>query len=144
MSLSNKGVNNGMYGKKHSEESKEKMSQSHKKYRGEKHPFYGRKHLIETKIKISKTKKGKEPWNKNKICLQLSGKNNPMYNKKHLEETKRKISEKQKISNKRYRIVKIDNIVYNGITLASKKLNITYKAIRYRCESSKYNNYKYL
>jgi group I intron endonuclease len=47
-------------GKKHSEETKQKMSETMKnKYIGEKHPNSGKKHSEETKQKISEARKGK-------------------------------------------------------------------------------------
>ena len=54
------GENHPMYGKHHSEESKQKQSEIMKgKYIGENHPFYGKKHSEETKQKISEVIKGK-------------------------------------------------------------------------------------
>ena len=69
--LHHKGENNVMFGKHHSEETRNKISDSLK----------GHKFSDETKRKISDAKKGKTTWNK---C------------KHHSEETKRKISEAQK------------------------------------------------
>ena len=68
------GEGNGMYGKKHTPESREKISQARKftspeNYRGEHNgmygktgdlsPMYGKTHTPESKLKISKSKKGK-------------------------------------------------------------------------------------
>ena len=54
------GESNGMYGKKHSDESKERMRESKKgMYDGEDNPFYGKKHSDETKNKISEKNKGR-------------------------------------------------------------------------------------
>jgi len=50
-----------MKGKKHSKETKRKISNATK---GKNNPFYGRKHSLETRIKISKALKGNTPWNK--------------------------------------------------------------------------------
>ena len=50
------GENNPMYNKHHSQESKQKMSESLK---GEKHPFYGKQHSNESRKKMSAAKKGK-------------------------------------------------------------------------------------
>lgn len=97
------GENNPMYGKHHTEESKRKMSDSHKgkhlsdehkrhigdshkgKYYGRNSPNYGKPLSEETKIKISKSLKGRTPWNK--------GESHPMFGKHHSEETKKKMSE---------------------------------------------------
>lgn len=55
------GDNNHFYGKKHSEESKQKQRMVKLgKYDGEKNPFYGKKHNEETREKMSLTHKGKE------------------------------------------------------------------------------------
>ena len=65
----NKGEKNPWYGKKCSEETREKMSAAHK----------GKKHSEETREKMS--------------TLQ-QGNNNPMYGKQHSEETREKMSVK--------------------------------------------------
>lgn len=87
----NKGENNGMYGKSHSEETRKKLSLSHigknfhpnwkpnieqrekisKKAKERlsdknKHPRFGKHCSDETKKKISEKNKGRIPWNKNK------------------------------------------------------------------------------
>lgn len=53
-----KGKNNPMYGKKHSEESKKKMSQNRSDNSGKNHHMYGKKHSKATKEKMSKAHKG--------------------------------------------------------------------------------------
>jgi len=50
------------FGRKHSQESKDKMSASHS---GEKHFFFGKKHKEETKLKMSLSKIGKYDGDKN-------------------------------------------------------------------------------
>lgn len=70
------GKSNGMYGKKHSEETKEKMAKAHI---GDKNMMYGKKHSEEAKEKMSLSKMGNVPWNKGKTIGPLS------------EETKRKL-----------------------------------------------------
>jgi group I intron endonuclease len=81
MSESRKGRVSPMKGKTFSEESRRKISESLK----------GRKHSEETKRKMSETKKGKprSEETKRKISESLKG-------RKHSEETKRKMSESQK------------------------------------------------
>lgn len=54
-----KGENNGMYGRKHSPETKLKMSEIAKK-RNNRH-WLGRKHTEETKHRLSEIRKGKKP-----------------------------------------------------------------------------------
>jgi len=85
------GRGNPFYGRKHSEESRRKMSESHKgEMTGEDNPMfgvcrfgrdnhmYGKHHSEESKKKISEA---------------LSGKNNPNYGKRFSEEHRKKISE---------------------------------------------------
>ena len=76
------GVNNPFYGKKHTEESKIKISNANKLNIGELNSFYGKKHTEETKEKMSII--GKE--------LHKSGKNLGFLGKKHTKDTKRKMS----------------------------------------------------
>jgi group I intron endonuclease len=85
----------GMYGKKHSEETKKKMSASSK---GNKNCL-GRTLSEESKQKIRKKHLGKfvSEETKKKISENhhdISGKNNPMYGKKHSPETIEKIRQK--------------------------------------------------
>lgn len=95
-----------------------------KRYIGKENPFYGKNHSEESRKKMSISHKGKEPWNKGKtnvfseeslkrmseakkgkhlseehkfnISKSQSGENHPMYGKRHSIETKRKISESKK------------------------------------------------
>lgn len=54
MSQATSGEKNGMYGKHHTEEAKQKMSQSKKgKYSGSNNPMYGKHHTEEAKQKMS-------------------------------------------------------------------------------------------
>lgn len=89
-------------GKKHSEESINKMRSSHsnrseetrknisesKKGKSANCNFSGRKHSEETKKKMSESRSGK-----NHPLYGKSGENNPRYGLKHSEETKKKIAE---------------------------------------------------
>lgn len=77
----------GFNGRKHSKETKEKLSVLNKgKISGEKHPMFGRKHSQETKDKISAIKKIR--FNR--------GKNNPFFGKKHSKDTIEIIKSKAK------------------------------------------------
>ena len=58
ISESHKGKNNPFYGHKHSEETKEKMSESNLKLSGDKHPMYGKHHSEATKRKMSDKQNG--------------------------------------------------------------------------------------
>lgn len=67
MSAQRKGKNNAMWGKNHSINAINKMSKIVKKrYKNPKnHPWYGRKHTPETKKKMSQSRKGKSIGNNN-------------------------------------------------------------------------------
>lgn len=93
------GKDHPMYGKKHTEESKRKMSESRK---GDLNHFYGKTHTEETKRKISESLKGTTHTEETKTKMsearkgKFTGKDHPMYGKTHTEEAKRKISEASK------------------------------------------------
>lgn len=87
--------NGCMTGRKHTEESKKKMSQNRKgKLSGENNPFYGKHHTEETKKILSEKLSGSQTWlgkthteeSKKKISQAGLG-------RKHSEETKQKISQ---------------------------------------------------
>jgi group I intron endonuclease len=78
------GENHPLYGKHHTEETKRKLSESHKG----KHPSE------ETRKKIKESSKGKHlsEETKRKISKAKMGENHPFYGKHHSDETKQKIS----------------------------------------------------
>jgi group I intron endonuclease len=83
MSDAHSGENNSMFGRNHSDEALEKMSQAKEgKYDGENNPFYGKTHSEETRKLLSETH----------IGLQ-AGENNPMFGKTHTEETRKFLSD---------------------------------------------------
>ncbi len=84
MSESRLGEKNHNYGKHLSEETKKKMSEAQK---GEKHHMFGKKLSEETKLKLSKARKGE----KNPM-FGKTGKDSPNYGKNISEEHKRCIS----------------------------------------------------
>jgi len=87
----------GMHGKKHTEETKKKMSDASK---GKEKPWLiGTKRSEDTKSKMSSSHKGKvlSESTKKKISENhhdVNGKNNPMYGKKHSPETIEKMRQK--------------------------------------------------
>lgn len=129
-------------GKKHSEETKKKMSELKKgKYSGEKNPNYGKICSDENKKKKSEIKKGK---------------NNPMYGRKHSEETRKKMSQllKGKYSNKKHpncgkikselagcpskKVICVEtNIIYKSITESEKQTNICRQNIKKCCSKKR-------
>ena len=68
--------NNGMYGKHHSEETRQKMSKSSNN-KGEHNPMYGKKHSEETKEKISKSLKGNLLSEETKAKISKANKDKP-------------------------------------------------------------------
>jgi len=85
------GKNNGMYGRKHSEETKQKIRIKR----------LGKRHSLETRAKISKATSGENhpmygadrSGEKNPMFgIHRFGKDNPMYGRKHSENTKKLIS----------------------------------------------------
>lgn len=76
------GDKNTMFEKKHSSETKSKISSS---IRGNKNPMFNKNHTEKTKQKMSKANKGR-----------LAGRKNPMFGKKHSDEIKDKISKARK------------------------------------------------
>jgi group I intron endonuclease len=150
-SLKVSGENNGMFGKVGYWKDKnipieiiQKRLESRRSYAGEENPNW--------KGGVSKTQckcgKGIAPNNKTcSDCRNRDGKNNPFYGKTHSSETKRKLSEirmGKKPSN--VRKVKIDNIVYDSLSDASKKLGIGSSLIIHRIKSKndKYKGYDYV
>ena len=95
------------FGRKHSQESKNKISKNHHNVDKENNPMFGKKGISnpnynkvrseQTKFKISKSLKGREPWNKGvkrpDHSKRMKGEGNPFFGKTHLEETKQKIKE---------------------------------------------------
>lgn len=109
------GADAAFYGKRHSEETKRKMSEERKGEKnpmygkgdervGEKNSFYGKKHTEESRLKISESLKGHPahnkgkpmaPETKHKLSEQAKlrvGTKASMYGKRHSDEAKRKMS----------------------------------------------------
>lgn len=83
ISESTKGVNAPWYGKQHSEETKAKIGIASKErfVDPENHPMYGKQHTTESKEKMRESHTGKTLTDEHKAKLSIasSGENNPMY-----------------------------------------------------------------
>lgn len=122
------GKLNGMYGKTHTPETKELISQLHK---GNKYNL-GRKASIETREKFSK------------IASERIGEKNPFYGKKHSEESKQKISAKNKGNLPvNCRKVCINTVIFDSVTEASRELKVVPATIIWRIKSKNYPKYEY-
>ena len=87
---------------------------------GEKNGFYGKKHTDETKTKLSKINKDKiigDETRKN-MSIAQSGEKNGFYGKKHTEETKRKMAEsrRKKKEEKEKLLNESINIIFSEVT----------------------------
>jgi group I intron endonuclease len=87
-----------MSGRTHSDESKNKISDSHKKIDHSGRFTTGHKHLEETKQKISDAQKGHKHLEetKNKISDAQKGENHPNYGQTFSDKTKQKMSDAKK------------------------------------------------
>lgn len=97
------GKNHPMFGRKHTDEAKIKMSEVKKeKYCGEKHPMFGQHHTDETKKKISDSLVGRTPWNKGTPQSEETKKKLSEANKgkTHTQKTKKKMSDSHKANKK--------------------------------------------
>jgi group I intron endonuclease len=90
------GEKNGMYGRTHTQEIKDRLKkQALERYKDKtNHPMYGTHRTEETKQKLSKAHKGKCAGEKNYFYgKDMSGENHPMFGKSLTEEHRKKISE---------------------------------------------------
>ncbi|MEW8963192.1 NUMOD3 domain-containing DNA-binding protein [Paraclostridium dentum] len=88
------GKENPFYGKRHTQETKYKISQIASQRKGNLNPFYGHKHTEEAKRRISNANKGKVHSEDYKEYMKKinTGKLNPFYGRKHSETTKQYLS----------------------------------------------------
>lgn len=153
-----KGKKHPLYGKKHSEEAKLKMSIIKKQmFIGENNPFYGKRHKLDTIYKISNSRKGKykgevhhnygkqlSEETKEKLREKLSGENSPNYGKKYCEEHRKNISNGRKgkntggnNQNARKVILLNTNEIFDTIISASQKYNAPKTGISAVCRGVK-------
>lgn len=125
---------------------------------GEKNGMFGKTHSQEAKQAVSNANKG--VTRRSGFTLsdshrqQISdhaktrvGELNPFYGKSHSEETKKKIAEAKKaqaILPPNTRKVKIDEVIYESVTDAARKLSISPALVIYRIKSDKYLGYSYI
>lgn len=128
---------------------------------GSDNPMFGKRHSEETREKISQHLKslGMTPWNKGLPILEhvraavsesakkRVGELNHFYGKSHSEETKEKIREAKlgKTTGQGFKVL-IDGVVYDSYYSASATLDIPIVTIRWRClsENPKFKNYQLL
>lgn len=81
------GKSSGMLGKKHSEETREKIRNSQKEWlKNNKHPMLGKHHSEKTKRKIREKLSGE-----NNPCYGRTSEKHPLWGKHHSEKTKEKM-----------------------------------------------------
>lgn len=87
------GENNPFFGKRHTEKTKEKQREWHKKNQsGESNHMFGRKHTKETrKLMREAHLEMKKPWTSENM-KKRTGENNPMFGKHHTKKTRKKMS----------------------------------------------------
>lgn len=157
-SLTKIKISNSNKGKKHSEETKVKLSKIAKqRYKNiENHPLFGKKHTKETKQKISLAHKGKKTWNSGlKNCFSketLDKISKSLTGKKLSEETKKKMSESRKgklagdknpmygkksalCKHSKKVFCKETGEIFDNMTEASKKLNISLGLVSLCCNN---------
>lgn len=128
------GEKNSMYGKKHTEEARKKISEKNKGKTGLNSPLFGIKRSDETRKKMSN------------VASQRVGEKNPFFGKQHSVESRKTISEKNKGKiPPNIKPVIIDNVEYCSMAEASRALGIPVVTILYRVKSinKKFESYKF-
>lgn len=126
---------------------------------GEKNGMFGRRHTEESRRKMSERKKGRKAHNKGKrmsgeqrqklseIASQRFGSKNPFYGKSHTEEFKAWISERNKGQlPPNQRAVSIDGVVYRSVNEAARQLGVVPATIIFRIKSNnpRFDSYFYV
>lgn len=123
------GENNPFYGKHHSEESRRKISENHVDVSGENNPMYG-KHLSEDhKRKLSESGKGKHSGERNWM-FGKRGADCPHYGRHLSDETKLKISKANKGKNSKLKGVKRSAEACNNIIASRQQMSNKYKVYK--------------
>lgn len=124
------GERNGMFGRRHSVQSKIKMSETALKNikRGPEHPNFGLKRSDETRARISA------------IAAARTGEANSFHGKQHTPETRAAMSAKKKGKlPPNLRVVLAEGTKYPSVAEAARQLGVTPALIIYRIKSPKYN-----
>lgn len=91
------GDSNPFYGKTHTKETKDRLSEKASERVGELNAFYGKTHTQETRDKIAKSRLGKSLSSETKLKLSThNGENNHFKGKHHSDETRAIMSSKAK------------------------------------------------
>lgn len=144
-SILHSGKNNGMFGKHHTNETREKISKITKQKMSEpeiKEKIFKIQHSVEYKTKLSNALKGRIHTEESKQKMRgprfsLQGKNNPMYGKKHSYESLRKMSLKARMNS----IKQAKRIVELGGELLYPRYNL--KACKLIDEYGRQNGYNF-
>lgn len=149
-----KGELHPNFGKPMSDEQKEKLRGERPYSQGENNYFYGKKHSEETKKKLSELAKGRKPSEETllKRSIAMSGENNHFYGKNLSEEHRQKLSEAHKgktlseeVKNNLSEIkgTKIIDVItkqiYNSIKKASIITGINYNVLQKALQEGNYN-----
>jgi hypothetical protein len=139
-----------MTGLKHSKETKEQFSKNRKgKLTKEKNGMYGKKHTDESKKKMARPQYGKNNGmygkhhtkkSKQKMSIANSGIKNAFYGKKHTKETKKTMSDKAK-NRKAHNRKKVlaDGMLFQSCTEVATYFEVSTGTVLYRCKNTKHN-----
>lgn len=118
-----------------SDETRAKMRRNHADFRGKNSVWFGKKHTEETKNKISKYRKenGLSFGEKNPMYGKR-GEKSPLFGRKHTEESKQKMREALKNKNGIKIICLNNNEIYCSIRLAGRKLGLSPSSITKNCK----------
>jgi group I intron endonuclease len=112
---------------------------------GSKNAMYGKKHTETTKRKLSEKAKGRVVSDIAKAKISEKMKNR-QFSESHLEKLRiSRKGNKNGIGNKgNAKKCEIDGVIYNSTQDASKVIGISANAIQKRCKNVKYQNYQYI
>lgn len=127
------GEKNGMWGKTHTTEAREKISKAN----------LGNKHRVGHALSDEHKKLLSE------VASQRTGEKNPFFGKVHSDETKKRISETKKLQGLKpmnTRQVLVNGVIYESVTEAGRQLGIAPALLVHRLQSTKekYSGYQYL